>query len=80
MHVIFERLRKHELKLKPTKCDLFRTELIYLAHHVSKDGVKPPRRMSLSSLPAHLLRPTLTSNPLQVSWVTTGISLKDSHT
>ena len=37
MHVIFDRLHEHCLKLKPTKCDLFRTELIYLAHHVSKD-------------------------------------------
>ena len=41
MCVIFDRLREHGLKLKPTKCDLFRMELIYLAHHVSKDGVKP---------------------------------------
>ena len=39
MRVIFDCLREHGLKLKPTKCDLFRMELIYLAHHVSKDGV-----------------------------------------
>ena len=44
MRVIFDRLREHGLKLKPTKCDLFRTELIYLAHHVSKDGVKPKKK------------------------------------
>ena len=44
MHVIFDCLREHGLKLKPTKCDLFRTELIYLAHHVSKDGVKPSKK------------------------------------
>ena len=37
MRVIFDHLREHGLKLKPTKCDLFRTELIYLVHHVSKD-------------------------------------------
>ena len=43
MHVIFDRLREHGLKLKPTKCDLFRTELIYLAHHASKDGFKPSK-------------------------------------
>ena len=41
MRVVFERLREHNLKLKPTKCDLFKTEIIYLAHHVSKEGVKP---------------------------------------
>ena len=40
MCVVFDHLHEHGLKLKPTKCDLFRTELIYLAHHVSKDGVK----------------------------------------
>ena len=44
MRVIFDRLREHGLKLKPTKCDLFRTELIHLAHHVSKDGVKPSKK------------------------------------
>ena len=44
MCVIFDRLCEHGLKLKPTKCDLFRTELIYLAHHVSKDGVKPSKK------------------------------------
>ena len=44
MRVIFDCLCEHGLKLKPTKCDLFRTELIYLAHHVSKDGVKPSKK------------------------------------
>ena len=44
MRVIFDCLREHGLKLKPTKCDLFRTGLIYLAHHVSKDGVKPSKK------------------------------------
>ena len=44
MRVIFDCLHEHGLKLKPTKCDLFRTELIYLAHHVSKDGIKPSKK------------------------------------
>ena len=44
MRVVFERLREHGLKLKPSKCDLFKTEIIYLAHHVSKEGVKPSHR------------------------------------
>ena len=44
IRVIFDHLWEHGLKLKPTKCDLFRTELIYLAHHVSKDGVKPSKK------------------------------------
>ena len=44
MRVVFERLREHGLKLKPSKCDLFKMEITYLAHHVSKDGVKPSHK------------------------------------
>ena len=44
MGVMFDCLCEHGLKLKPAKCDLFRTELIYLAHHMSKDGVKPSKK------------------------------------
>ena len=38
MHVVFDRLREHGLKLKPSKCEVFKTEINYLAHHVSKKG------------------------------------------
>ena len=41
MHVVFDRLCEHGLKLKPSKCDVFKTEINYLAHHVSKKGVLP---------------------------------------
>ena len=44
MRVIFDRLRKHGLKLKPSKCDVFKTEINYLAHHVSKKGVLPSKK------------------------------------
>ena len=44
MGIVFDRLHEHGLKLRPTKCDLFRMEFIYLAHHVSKDGVKPSKK------------------------------------
>ena len=37
MRVVFDCLREHGLKLKPSKCDLFKTEIIYLAHHVSME-------------------------------------------
>ena len=50
MQVVFERLREHGLKLKPSKCDLFKSEIIYLAHHVSKDGVKPSHKNVASIL------------------------------
>ena len=39
MHVVFDCHREHGLKLKPSKCDMFKTEINYLAHHVSKKGV-----------------------------------------
>ena len=29
------------LKLKPSKCSLFCDEIVFLAHHVMKDGVQP---------------------------------------
>ena len=31
-------------KLKPSKCEVFRTEINYLAHHVSKKGVQPSKK------------------------------------
>ena len=44
MRVVFDRFREHGLKLKPSKCDVFRNEINYLAHHVSKDGVLPSKK------------------------------------
>ena len=41
MHVVFDCLCEHGLKLKPSKSDVFKTEINYLAHHVSKKGVLP---------------------------------------
>ena len=44
MRVVFNRLCEHGLKLKPSKCDVFKTEINYLAHHVSKKGVLPSKK------------------------------------
>ena len=41
MRVIFDRFRVEDLKLKPSKCSLFCDEIVFLAHHVTKDGVQP---------------------------------------
>ena len=41
LHVVFNHLREYNLKLKPSKCSLFREEINYLAHKVSKKGVRP---------------------------------------
>ena len=39
LHVVFKSLREYNLKLKPSKCSLFKEEINYLAHKVSKKGV-----------------------------------------
>ena len=44
MHVVFDRLREHGLKLKPSKCEVLKSEINYLAHHVSRKGVLPSKK------------------------------------
>ena len=44
MCVVFNHLTEHGLKLKPSKCDVFKSEINYLAHHVSKEGVRPSKK------------------------------------
>ena len=44
MHVVFNHLREHGLKLKPCKCEVFKLEINYLAHHVSQKGVLPSKK------------------------------------
>ena len=44
MHVVFDRLCEHGLKLKPSKCEVFKSEINYLAHHVSQKGVLPSKK------------------------------------
>jgi hypothetical protein len=36
-----ERLRQFNLKIEPDKCELLTTELSYLGHVVTSEGVKP---------------------------------------
>ena len=41
LRVVFERFRKFNLKLKPSKCSFFQSEIMYLAHHISPRGILP---------------------------------------
>ena len=41
LRVVFDCLREYNPKLKPLKCSLFREEINYLTHKVSKKGVQP---------------------------------------
>ena len=40
LQAIFEKLKKAELKLKPSKCESFKQGLTYLGHVVSKNGIQ----------------------------------------
>ena len=39
--VVFDQFWEHNLKLKPSKCSLFKEEINYLTHQVSKQGAQP---------------------------------------
>ena len=41
LHVVFNWLQEYNLKLKPSKCSLFKEEINYLAHQISKWGIWP---------------------------------------
>lgn len=38
---VFQRLRNHNLKIQPDKCEFLRKEVCYLGHIITTDGVKP---------------------------------------
>ena len=40
LKLVFERIQEAGLKLKPKKCELFQTEVKFLGHVVSREGVK----------------------------------------
>ena len=40
LRVVFDRIREANLKLKPKKCEFFKTELLYLGHIVSGTGIR----------------------------------------
>ena len=41
LRTILDRLRQVGLKVKPSKCDLFKTEIKFLGHQVSVHGIEP---------------------------------------
>ena len=36
LRMVFERFQEFNLKLKPSKCSFFQSEIMYLAHHISQ--------------------------------------------
>ena len=43
LHLVFDHIREHNLRLKPTKCKFIQNEINYLAHHISRRGVWPSK-------------------------------------
>ena len=43
LHVVLESFWEFNLKLKPSKCSFFQSEIVYLAHHISWRGILPSR-------------------------------------
>ena len=40
VEAVFERLDQHNVKLKASKCEFFKSQVTYLGHVVSEDGIK----------------------------------------
>jgi len=38
---VFERLKIHNLKIQPNKCEFLKRECLYLGHIITEDGIKP---------------------------------------
>ena len=41
LRIVFKRFWEFNLKLKPSKCSFFQSEIVYLAHHVSQRSIPP---------------------------------------
>ena len=53
LEAVFSRLKQHGLKLKPSKCEFFKTKVTYLGHVVSESGVEtdPDKINALATWP-----------------------------
>lgn len=40
---MFTKLREHNLKLNPSKCVFFESDVTYLGHHISEKGIQADR-------------------------------------
>ena len=54
LEAVFGRLEQYGLKLKPSKCELFKSSISFLGHVVSEDGIStdPEKTSAVSSWPA----------------------------
>ena len=54
LEIVFRRLREAGLKMKHSKCDFFKSEIYYLGHLISPEGISPlPNKLdSIKHMPA----------------------------
>ena len=54
LRIIFQRLKEAGLKLKRSKCDVMKTQIQYLGHLISSNGIQPlPEKLeSIKNMPA----------------------------
>ena len=54
LHAVFSKLAEHKLKLKPSKCELFKSSVTYLGHIISSQGIctDPDKTNTVSNWPA----------------------------
>ena len=41
LRIVLEHFCEFNLKLKLSKCSFFQSEIVYLVHHMSKEGIRP---------------------------------------
>ena len=53
LQAVFSRLQEHNLKLKPSKCEFLKSEITYLGHIVSQEGIRtdPEKTEAIKSWP-----------------------------
>lgn len=63
LHTVFTRLREAGFKLSPKKCHLFKKQVVFLGHVVSKDGVStdPEKILAVCDWPTPVSASTLRS-------------------
>ena len=50
LDAVFSRLKQHNLKLKPSKCEFLKSEVTYLGHVVSEAGIRKSSWRRLASI------------------------------
>ena len=77
--VVFDCFWKHNQKLKPTKCKFFKNEINYLAHHVSRDGVRLSKENLKAVAEFALPQCIAKSKPFWACWGTISDSSRGLH-